>query len=414
MPDRTFSRFGIESLDDLREHLRAGGTLADHVLHGLDLTGCSELRDTSVDNCTMLGCTLTTQLRDDVEARGALVFPDFPNLPYNPYRHELYSAAELLAGYSEGGYVGTLDFRIYTHFDRARNRHGHNLPIRESLAQRIHDHAVDDALQEFVTHHGHRQVVGIMGGHGTRRDDPDFRRVVELCRELTRRGFLVATGGGPGIMEAGNLGAYLANFEDPAVVDATLEILADAPKFDGGEPEGMPAYLQAVKDYIAAGYAARNALDSAEFAERYRREGPAGQSLAVPTWFYGHEPSNLFCDHVAKYFSNGLREDVLLAVSRGGVVFAPGSAGTLQEVFMDLAQNHYATFVDRSPMVFLGTDRYAEVLALIQGFVERRGMSQVYGDMIAAFDEPTQAVDFIERTPPRPRANRTPLYDLVQ
>ncbi len=413
MTPRAHNRFDIDSLEALQEHLRRGGSLTDRVVHALDLTGCPEIYAAEVTGCVVLGCTLSPQLRDQLEQRGALVFPAFRGIPYNPYRRELYTTAELLSGYSRGGYTGTLDFQIYAHFDRARNRHGHDLPIRESLAQRIHDHAVDDALYAFVSRHGAGQVVGIMGGHSTARDSAEFRQVVVLGRELTRRGFLVATGGGPGIMEAGNLGAYLSNFDDDRVIDAALEILSDAVKFDGGEPEGTPAYLDAVKRYISAGYDARHALDSDAFAQRFGRRGPSGSSLAVPTWFYGHEPSNLFCDHIAKYFSNGLREDVLLASARAGVVFAPGSAGTLQEVFMDLAQNHYATFVDRSPMVFLGVAQFAPTYELVRGFVDRRGMSEVYGDMIASFDEPIDVVDFIDRTPPRSRELNTPLYELI-
>ena len=43
---------------------------------------------------------------------------------------------------------------------------------------------------------------------------------------------------------------------------------------------------------------------------------PGGrQSLGVPTWFYGHEPTNLFATHVAKYFANSIREDGLLAIA---------------------------------------------------------------------------------------------------
>ena len=33
-------------------------------------------------------------------------------------------------------------------------------------------------------------------------------------------------------------------------------------------------------------------------------------SLGVPTWFYGHEPPNLFATRIAKFFTNALREDV--------------------------------------------------------------------------------------------------------
>ena len=48
---------------------------------------------------------------------------------------------------------------------------------------------------------------------------------------------------------------------------------------------------------------------------------------------------------------------MLLGLASQGIVFAPGRAGTLQEVFQDAAQNYYAgkdgIF---SPMVFFNTD----------------------------------------------------------
>jgi hypothetical protein len=40
--------------------------------------------------------------------------------------------------------------------------------------------------------------------------------------------------------------------------------------------------------------------------------------------------------------------------------FAPGSAGTIQEVFQDAAQNHYESFGLASPMVFLDTTYWTE------------------------------------------------------
>ena len=73
-----------------------------------------------------------------------------------------------------------------------------------------------------------------------------------------------------------------------------------------------------------------------EAAYDARAAYPDGQpNLALPTWFYGHEPTNLFSSYIAKYFANSLREDGLLAIARHGVIYAPGSAGTVQEVFMD-------------------------------------------------------------------------------
>ena len=68
----------------------------------------------------------------------------------------------------------------------------------------------------------------------------------------------------------------------------------------------------------------------------------AGRSLSIPTWFYGHEPTNVFATDIAKYFSNALREDTLLNRCRGGVVYLPGQAGTVQEIFQAVTENFYA------------------------------------------------------------------------
>src|SRR5690606_25642084 len=87
------------------------------------------------------------------------------------------------------------------------------------------------------------------------------------------------------------------------------------------------------RDYFSKNYI----VQSKKVLELYPN---GGENLAIPTWFYGHEPTNLFASYIAKYFSNSIREDTLLASCLYGVIFAPGSAGTTQEILQGAAQNH--------------------------------------------------------------------------
>lgn len=366
----------VRELDSLTALVRSGGCLDRAVVQGLDL------RDTTIDwdavtceGAVFLGCRFPGQVRlEELMRKGATVFPGFPLLPYEPYRPHLYSRAELMEGWTPER-DHSVDRRIYDHFVAA----GRDAPgVLEALAQRLHDHAIDDALRDLLEGRtdgaGMKKVVGIMGGHGTPRTDPYFRKVARIARELTRRGYFVTSGGGPGMMEAANLGAYLADVSEEEL-DEVLETLGRAPV------------------YTDAGYmeAAREVLD------RFRHGHP---SLAVPTWFYGHEPSNLFSVHIAKYFSNSLREDGLLAIATHGVIFAPGSAGTTQEVFQDATQNHYGTFEVTSPMVFLGEEHFGEKTG-IYDCLQRQAAGRAYGEMMALTDEETEVVGFLEGHPPR-------------
>lgn len=52
-----------------------------------------------------------------------------------------------------------------------------------------------------------RPVVSIFGSARTGEADPHYRLAVEVSRRLAEAGYAIMTGGGPGIMEAGNRGA---------------------------------------------------------------------------------------------------------------------------------------------------------------------------------------------------------------
>jgi len=61
---------------------------------------------------------------------------------------------------------------------------------------------------ETMTHIG--PSVSVFGSTRLREDSPYYQLAIELAQKLTRKGFAVITGGGPGIMEAANKGAQLA------------------------------------------------------------------------------------------------------------------------------------------------------------------------------------------------------------
>lgn len=263
-------------------------------------------------------------------------------LPVVPFRSTLYTPAELFDGFDParpGSYAETLDLRTY--------RSTRGAPSRDvGMLRALHDQCITDARDALVDG---RRVVAIMGGHDMARTDPAYREVARLARRLARAGALLTSGGGPGAMEATHLGARFAPCPD-GDLDAALGALGEVPEFPRGGPLVRPdgaldaELLVRLHEWQVPAFAVAASVPDEQ----------AGASLAVPTWFYGHEPPTPLATHLAKYFSNAQREDGLLAIAGDGTVFAPGKAGTLQEVFQDAAQNYYRVFHDRfSPMAFL-------------------------------------------------------------
>ena len=327
----------------------------------------------AVNSSTLfIGCTLELERETELRGRGANFLHAPTGLPYRPTRRHLYTWRELTEGYSARE-DRSLDLKIYRHYES-----GKECPsLHEALWQRIHDFSIDDGLRRLLSFDANgltkRKVVGIMGGHGTSRASPDYIRTVHTAKLLTEAGYFIASGGGPGIMEAANLGAYLAGAGE-ADLQWALAALAEAPNYrDAGFNEAALSVLNKFED--------------------------GAESLAIPTWFYGHEPSNLFATYIAKYFSNSIREDTLLAIALYGIVYAPGSAGTTQEIFMDAAQNHYGTYGYVSPMVFLGRRRYTEETRLYP-LITQLAKGRRYADYLHMTDEPEDVLRFIQEHPP--------------
>ncbi|HVR36895.1 MAG TPA: hypothetical protein VMS21_13690, partial [Methylomirabilota bacterium] len=70
--------------------------------------------------------------------------------------------------------------------------------------------------------------VTVFGSARTKPSNPYYRAAVRLGRGLAKHRLPVITGGGPGIMEAAHLGAYLARWDEPAVLDEALAIMRTA------------------------------------------------------------------------------------------------------------------------------------------------------------------------------------------
>lgn len=281
-------------------------------------------------------------------------------VPYDPTPDRLYRADDLYQGLAEGGFAGCLDQQIYR---RARHSGGPRIGTVEELVQRLHDHGITVALDRFREG---RRLVGIMGGHAVLRGTSSFHQGVQLGRALAQAGYCVTSGGGPGAMEAANLGAA-TSLLDMSAVDRFVARLAEVPSFSDDPDRFASVALEVWHDI----------------------EQPV-VSLAVPTWFYGHEPSNPFATHIAKYFSNSEREDGLLAIAASGIVFLRGGPGTLQEVFQDAAQNAYRTYGPSAPMVFLDPPdeptwwRDAGVLAALdQAFTDGSGQRRAGWELVA-------------------------------
>ena len=176
-----------------------------------------------------------------------------------------------------------------------------------------------------------------MGGHALQRDAGTYADAARLGQVLGASR-VVATGGGPGAMEAANLGASLADRPAEALEDA-LAMLAR-----------VPSYRPSVEAW------ARTAFDVRDRCAGTR------DSLSIPTWHYGHEPPNVFATAIAKYFRNSTREAVLLELCDAGIVFLPGHGGTVQEIFQDACENYYADESSVAPMVLVGRSYWTDEL----------------------------------------------------
>ncbi|GAA3299616.1 LOG family protein [Glutamicibacter nicotianae] len=337
---------------DLRER--------DTVLKSLDLS-----------EALFIDCQFSGQGQQIVQATGGLCMSSGAQLPFETGARGLYTAEELYSGIWTQTYQQVPDAKIYAYSQQHAAANADS--DHSALATTLHDHHIGQALVSEVYEGKFKDtpIIGVMGGHAMNRGTTQYAQALELGRMITRAGYAVATGGGPGAMEAANAGAWLADYGADEIATA-LQMLAEAP--------------DAI--HQRTGWA-RTALMVKERFPSHR------QSLGVPTWFYGHEPPNLFATQIAKFFTNSIREAILLEQSNGGLVVLPGAAGTVQEIFQDACENYYAIGARVVPMVLVGRDYWRNDLPawpLLQALAKERVMEQ----KIALVDTAEEALAFIQ------------------
>lgn len=266
---------------------------------------------------------------------GQIISEYLHKVPFIVDPQEMYSASQLYAGLDlsePATFSQCYDQQVYNHF-LSQGKVTDN-PL-EALARNLHDFCIMQSAKRMLARYDKCKVVAVMGGNAMRRDEMAYEKIARISKGLTEQGSLMVSGGGSGAMEATGFGAWMAGRGEDEFADALSRLKA------------VPA--QEDVDYLQASFSIIRDYPQTQYS-----------NLSIPTWLYGHEWTSPFATHIAKLFENSVREDTLLTVAYGGIVYAPGRAGTIQEVFQEAVQNHYLTFGFASPMVFLDTEFWSK------------------------------------------------------
>ena len=341
----------VEDLADLDAVLSSGRPLTGLRFQDLDLTAYEDrlLARTDVEGLVVLGGRLSPALAAHLGAHRALVFPTDPHAPVDPYRATLYTAGRALRR------PRRRRLRVHTGLPC--------LPVdagRRPAPRRVRHAAARDPrrLDQRRPRRVHRQAARSSASWvGTR-----WRGARAAYAAAARLGRSPRRGG------TGRRHRW-------------------RPRRDGGRQPRRPRPPTSSRSarpstgWPPCRRSARPSPTGSAWRSRCAPRSPpptTARSLGIPTWFYGHEPPNVFCDGIGKYFSNAIREDGLLARATAGLVVLEGAAGTVQEIFQAVTPLFYAPPSRRSrPLVLVGQEYWSEtvpVWAAVRALGQERGM----------------------------------------
>ena len=296
---------------------------------------------------------------------------DYMNaVPFFVDPQDVYTTDKLYAGLDLAQpetFSQCYDQQVYSHF-LAQGKVTDN-PL-ESLARNLHDFCIMQSTKRLLAQYDKCKVVAVMGGNAMRRDDVAYEKIARISKSLTEKGSLMVSGGGSGAMEATGFGAWMAGRNEDEFLEA-LSRLKSVPTQE--DADYLQASFSIIRDYPQTTY----------------------RNLSIPTWLYGHEWTSPFATHIAKLFENSVREDTLLTIAYGGIIYAPGRAGTIQEVFQEAVQNHYLTFGFASPMVFLDTEFWTKTTPFYPLLVDLMDKGIYKNLLLSLTDEPEEVVETI-------------------
>lgn len=364
----------IRSLYYLEEYLETHDKLENLVFKNLDLRKLTrKLFNYEIVECLFIGCRIDKDLLEKLVLTNNHILASM-HLPFELFPRKLYTIDDLYDKFDykiPNSYKNSTDYEIYSHFTDHKNKY--NLSTFLQVTEHIHDASIKIALNEYVRDFGDsKKIVGVMGGHKEPRSSDGFKQISILSKKLTEEGYMMVSGGGPGMMEATHLGAFFGCRPEKEMFEA-INHLAKA-------------------DYYTDEYWL---VRSYEILEEYT---PLCRqvSVGIPTWVHGHEPPNPFPAKIAKFFQASTRQDILIEITKGGIIFSPGSAGTLREVFQTVEQNHYNLWDNKYPMVFYDK-KYWENTFDIFGFLNRSSEKGLLKNLELLISDDIQEIcDFIK------------------